>query len=179
MPSDVLVLLEQDHKAAKALLERFDQIPETGRAEYFCEVVQTLVGHEVAEELVVYPTIREDAPNGGKVADARLAEQAEAEQLLAEMERLDPASSAFTNKFQKLRDAVLRHATAEESTAFELLKTFTTVTRLDELGDRYTRAKNSGPTHPHPHAPDTPPGNKVMGPIAAVFDRARDALHRV
>jgi len=179
MASDVLVLLDQDHHAAEALLKRFDEIPVSGRAEYFCEVVQTLVGHEVAEELVVYPTIREDAPSGGQVVDARLAEQAEAEELLAEMEKLDPASAAFTSKFQKLRDSVLGHAKAEELTAFELLKNSSTVTRREELGARFQKAKASAPTHPHPHAPDTPPGNKVMGPIAAMFDRARDALHRV
>jgi hemerythrin superfamily protein len=179
MASDVLVLLEKDHLAAEALLNRFDDISVNERAEYFCEVVQTLVGHEVAEELVVYPTIREDAPNGGQVADARLAEQAEAEELLAEMEKLDPTSAAFAGNFQKLRDAVLGHAKAEELTAFELLKQATTVSHREELGARYQKAKASAPTHPHPHAPDTPPGNKIMGPIAAVFDRARDALHRV
>jgi hemerythrin superfamily protein len=179
MASDVLVLLEQDHQAAEALLKRFDDIPVGGRNEYFCQVVHLLVGHEVAEELVVYPIVRDDAPNGGQVADARLAEQAEAEELLAEMEKLDSSSAAFSDKFQKLRDSVVRHAKAEESTAFELLRTFTTVARLEELGERYEKAKASAPTHPHPHAPDTPPGNKLEGPIAAIFDRVRDALHKV
>lgn len=179
MASDVLLLLEQDHQAAEALLKRFDDIPLNGREEYFCEVVHTLVGHEVAEELVVYPTLRDDAPNGGQVADARLAEQGEAEELLAEMEKLDPASGAFTSMFEKLRADVVRHAKAEETTAFELLKTFTTTARLEELGERYEKAKASAPTHPHPHAPDTPPGNKLVGPMAAIFDRARDTLHKV
>jgi Hemerythrin HHE cation binding domain len=179
MARDVSVLLEQDHQMAKALLKRFDDIPVSGRDEFFCELVHTLVGHEVAEELVVYPTVRSEAPNGGQVADARLAEQAEAEELLAEMEKMDSASAAFTSSFQKLRDAVLRHARAEESTAFVLLKDSTTVKQREELGARYEKAKQSAPTHPHPHAPDTPPGNKLMGPIAAVFDRARDALQKV
>jgi hemerythrin superfamily protein len=179
MASDILVLLERDHRAAEALLHRFDDISLTGREEYFCEVVHTLVGHEVAEEMVVYPTVKEEAPNGSQVADARLAEQAEAEELLAEMEKLDPASAAFAGKFHKLRDAVLGHAEAEESTAFALLKDSTTGQRREELGVRYEKAKGSAPTHPHPHAPDTPPANKLMGPIAAMFDRARDALQKV
>jgi hemerythrin superfamily protein len=179
MATDVLVLLEQDHQEAEALLKRFDDIPVDGRDEYFCEVVHMLVGHEVAEQLVVYPAVRDDAPNGGQVADARLAEQAEAEELLAEMEKLDSSLAVFTDKFQKLRDAVVRHAKAEESTAFELLRTFTTVARLEELGERYEKAKASAPTHPHPHAPDTPPANKLVDPVAAIFDRARDTLHKV
>ncbi len=175
--SDVLTLLKNDHQAVERLLGRFDDLAPGSRHEYFCEVVHTLVAHEVAEELVVYPTIREEGSSGNEVADARLAEQAEAEQLLAEMESQESASGAFTAKFKKLRDSVLAHAAAEESTAFPLLETATTVDERKELGTRYEKAKDHAPTHPHPHAPDTPPGNKLLGPIAAVFDHARDAVH--
>jgi hypothetical protein len=31
----------------------------------------------------------------------------------------------------------------------------------------------------HPHAPDARPGNKVVGPVAALVDRTRDALQHV
>ena len=41
------------------------------------------------------------------------------------------------------------------------------------LGQRYEKAKKAAPSHPHPHAPDSPPGNVVLGPIAAVFDKVR------
>ena len=83
MSADVLTMLKQDHQAAEALLRRFDTVEGSQRDGYFCEVVQTLVGHEVAEELVVYPAIR-TAPDGVAVADARLSEQAKAEELLAD-----------------------------------------------------------------------------------------------
>lgn len=179
MSTDVLSQLQQDHKAAEALLKKFDKIPVSNREEYFCEVVQTLVGHEVAEERVIYPTIRQDAPSGDEVADSRLAEQSEAEKMLAEMEKLDPTSPAFSKSFEKLRDSVIRHAEAEESTAFELLKSSTTAGDREKLGARYEKAKESAPTHPHPHAPDTSPANKVMGPIATMFDRTRDALQKI
>lgn len=180
MPQDVLTLLTQDHQAVEALLQRFDETATADRAEYFCEVVHTLVGHEVAEELVVYPVIREKNPEkGDQVAQDRLAEQAEAEQTLAELEDLDPQSGAFTNKFKKLRDAVLAHAKAEEQTALPLLDQATTVEERQQLGAHYQKARDTAPTHPHPHAPDTPPGNKLLGPIAAVFDRARDAAQHV
>lgn len=48
-----------------------------------------------------------------------------------------------------------------------------------ELGRRYVKAKDAAPTHPHPHAPDTPPGNVVLGPVAALVDRVRDAAATV
>lgn len=176
MAEDIVKLLKSDHQAAKALLQKFNTVSQS-REEYFCEVVQTLVGHEVAEELVVYPAIRQ-APGGDTVAQARLAEQSEAEELLANMESEDPASAEFSQKFIQLRTAVLAHAEAEESTVFPLLEQSTSVDQRGQLADRYTKAKDRAPTHPHPHAPDTPPGNKLVGPIAALFDRARDAVHQ-
>lgn len=179
MNQDVVTLLEQDHQAAETLLQRFDQTTLAERDEYFCEVVHTLVGHEVAEELVVYPIIRDGSPEGADLAKTRLDEQAGAERTLADLEDLDSQSDEFTTTFLQLRNAVLAHAQAEEATAFPLLVTATTVAEREELGARYEKAKDTAPTHPHPHAPDTPPGNKIAGPIAALFDRARDAVHSV
>ena len=48
--------------------------------------------------------------------------------------------------------------------------------RLLEMGELMAAAKKIAPTHPHPHAPATPPGNLVTGAAAGVMDRARDAL---
>jgi hypothetical protein len=36
-------------------------------------------------------------------------------------------------------------------------------------------AKKVAPTHPHPHAPNSPPGNLAVGPVLALVDRVRDA----
>ncbi|HUR08087.1 MAG TPA: hypothetical protein VM347_36465 [Nonomuraea sp.] len=36
--------------------------------------------------------------------------------------------------------------------------------------------KKIAPTRPHPSAPDTPPGNKLLGPATGLIDRLRDAL---
>lgn len=47
---------------------------------------------------------------------------------------------------------------------------------LDELGEKTRRAKKTAPTRPHPSAPDTPPGNKLLGPGVGLVDRARDLI---
>jgi hemerythrin superfamily protein len=176
--TDVIELLLADHGAAKALLGRFDDVVPAQRADYFCEVVTELVRHEVAEELVVYPIIRQ-APGGDKEADTRIAEQSKAEELLAEMEKVDASSSEFATRFMNLRQAVLAHASSEETTTFPLLKETEDEESRRALGGRYEHAKSTAPTHPHPHAPDTPPGDVILGPIAALFDKARDALKSV
>jgi hemerythrin superfamily protein len=174
--TDVIQLLEADHRQVQQLLGRFDGISPAERESYFCEVVQELVKHEVAEEIVVYPALRQHASGGAAEADARIKEQSEAEEMLAKM---DASSPAFAADFVKLRGAVLEHAQAEEGGAFVLLRQAEDVDARAKLGKRYEMAKATAPTHPHPHAPDTPPGNMVLGPVAAVLDRTRDAIKKI
>lgn len=45
---------------------------------------------------------------------------------------------------------------------------------LNDLGDAMVDAKKVAPTHPHPNAPDTPPGNLVAGLVAGPADRIGD-----
>ena len=47
---------------------------------------------------------------------------------------------------------------------------------LADLGQTMAEAKKSAPTHPHPRASDTPPGNSVVGTIAGVIDRVGDNI---
>ena len=55
------------------------------------------------------------------------------------------------------------HAQAEENGAFRLLQQSEDADARMTLGQRYEKAKRAAPTHPHPHAPDSPPGNVVLG----------------
>jgi hypothetical protein len=95
---------------------------------------------------------------------------------LKRLEGLDAESEEFRTGFVALRQAVLDHAAHEEAGALPLLRSSVDADELDRLGGRYETAKASAPTHPHPHAPDSPPGNLLLGPVAAVIDRVRDAL---
>ena len=144
------------------------------RADTFCELVTELVRHEVAEEVVVFPAVRADAPDGAVMVEPRLREQAGAERMLAAMEALKPDSPEFADALTELSTAVLEHAAAEEREIFPLLRQAESVDALFELAERYEKAKASAPTHPHPHAPDTPPANKILGgPLTAPVRRPR------
>ncbi|MGH8989326.1 MAG: hemerythrin domain-containing protein [Acidimicrobiales bacterium] len=169
----VVELLEEDHRLVEQRLQELGSAGAAVRGELFWKLTNDLVRHEVAEEVVVYPRLR-DLPGGASVADARIDEQSEAEQQLAKMEKLDAESPEFVRELGTLKAAVLEHAKAEEDTAFAMLRGDLSPDEQVELGKRYVKAKDSAPTHPHPHAPDTPPGNVVLGPVAALIDRVRD-----
>jgi hemerythrin superfamily protein len=172
----VIELLLRDHEMAKSLLEELDSKSEDELRDYFCNLREELVRHEVAEELIVYPAFRKHVDGGDAIADACIAEQSKAEETLAALEKEDPAGASFRIQLAELRRAVLSHAKHEETDVFPALESHTQRSELGELGDRYDKALEVAPTHPPPHAPDTPPGNKVLGPMAALVDRVRDAM---
>ncbi len=172
---DIVDLLSQDHEEAKKLLGQITHAAPEAREDLFWELVPALVSHEVAEEVVVYPTIRSEAPDGEAEVQPRLKEQQQAEEMLSSMEKLDPSSDEFATLLSQLHDDVLEHAQAEEQNIFPLLRALEHEDERSALGARYEKAKAGAPTHPHPNAPDTPPGNKVLGPIAAFADKIRDA----
>jgi hemerythrin superfamily protein len=173
---DIVELLEGDHEVAKALLEEIDGAASEIREDLFWKLVPALVAHEVAEEIVVYPTIRELSPDGNVQAEARIKEQSEAEEKLAQMEKMDPKGDEFASEMHALKLAVLEHAEAEEENVFPLLEA---LEDRAKLGERYEQAKKSAPTHPHPHSPDTPTGSTVLDPVVALFDKARDAARNI
>jgi hemerythrin superfamily protein len=173
--TDIVQLLKSDHEKVKQMFSKINSAGADERESLFWQLVSELVRHEVAEEVVMYPTIRSEAPDGEAEVEPRLEEQAEAEEKLATMEKEDPHSESFALQLSQLEKAVLAHAEAEESNIFPLLRALEDQNELVALGERYEKAKASAPTHPHPHAPDTPPGNKVVGPVAGLFDKARDA----
>jgi hemerythrin superfamily protein len=139
-------------------------------------VIAELVRHSVAEEMYMYPAAREHLPDGDELADHEIEEHAEAEQVMKQLDGLDPTDPKFEELLGKLISDVRHHIEDEENDLLPRLQQACSHDQLQLLGDKVTKAKQTAPTRPHPNAPDTPPGNKLLGPGAALVDRMRDAL---
>jgi hemerythrin superfamily protein len=174
MAQQIIEELLHDHQEVRALFRRLEQASGDERRDLFHELVGELVRHEVAEEEILRPVSKQDA--GEAIANARLKEESEAETLLKEMEKLDTASEEFDRKLAKLRRDVEAHAEAEESKEFPRIVAKESSERLEKMGKAYDMAKKMAPTRPHPSTPNTPVANMLVGPFAAVIDRARDAV---
>jgi hemerythrin superfamily protein len=174
MKADIVDLLKRDHQEIADLLGRIPYVALDRLDDYFTGVVRQMVGHEFAEELVVYPFVRCSAPYGEDVASQRLREQDLAERKMAQLQRVEQRGDRFVLELVELRRNFLAHAQAEEDRIFPLLFDLDVDIAWD-LADRYTIAKRNAPTHPHPLIPNTPPGNLILGPLAAIYDKTRDA----
>jgi hemerythrin superfamily protein len=152
--------------------------PSADDAQLVRRMTVELVKHSVAEEIHLYPLIRQVLPDGDRLADHEIDEHAEVEQLLKDLEGLSPTDTEYHRALDKVITDVTHHADEEEATVFPQLRSACTTEQLHDLGDKIRRTKRIAPTHPHPSAPDTPPGNLLAGPLAGMIDRIRDMLSR-
>lgn len=173
---DVIAELTTDHRE---VLDLFDQIEEIApgaqeRKRLADRLTIELVRHSVAEEMYLYPAVRQHLTDGDALADKEIADHSRVEQLLKDLEGRDVDDRDFNSLLVKLRTEVTAHIKDEESRLFVQLRAACTPDDLVKLGDKIRTAKKLAPTRPHPHAPTTPPANKLLAPGAGLVDRARD-----
>jgi hemerythrin superfamily protein len=171
---DVLDEVVKDHREIQALFARVNSATGKRKRDAFQNLVKKLAAHETAEQEVVHPL--SEAAGATAVKEHRLAEEREAEQLLASLVALEMGSPEFHDLFQRLEAEVLAHAQSEESEEHPRIRAHVSVDDLRGLADSFRTAEAIAPTRPHPRGPTSAAGNLVMGPIISVADRARDAV---
>ena len=173
---NVIEELAADHRDILELLERLQAATAAAhvRDSLLARVTAELTGHTSAEEQYIYPTVREFVPDGAALADQELADHARIEALLRKLEHAPDRGGEFDELLGQLIAEVGAHMSDEEERLFPALARACSPDALDELGRTVRTAKVSAPTHPHPAAPHTPPGNILIDPALGLVDRARD-----
>jgi len=173
---DGVRFLRDQHREIRSLLRGIAQAGGEARRAPFEQLVRLLAVHETAEELVVYPMIRNVGADGDSIADRRLAEEESAKDALSGLERLDVSSGEFARRFGELRKSVEEHARNEEREVFPLIEEVSDDKQLEGMARALQAAESMAPTHAHKGAPTSATGNLLVGPVVAVMDRVRDAL---
>ncbi|HYI62885.1 MAG TPA: hemerythrin domain-containing protein [Acidimicrobiales bacterium] len=172
---DVVTFLRHQHEQIRQLFDDVASAGAEGREEAFQCLVRLLAVHEVGEEEVVHPRVRLEE-GGAHIVSARLEEESEAKQLLADLEKVGVGGEGFDEQLAVVRAAVEAHAEQEEQLEFPLLAAVDDQRVLRGMTTLLKVAEGMAPTHPHPHGPDGMVGNLVVGPAVAVMDRVRDAI---
>jgi hypothetical protein len=171
---DIVSLITQDHAAIEQRFSEFETAAPETHDELRAKLRDSLVRHEYAEQAVAYPELK-GLEGGRKIVEARMAEEASSERLLAELDKLEPGSLEFISGLSALRAAVLTHAQNEEIEVLPLLVTQDS-DRLLYLGQKFRSAKLGSPTHPHPHTPKSSRGRRLLSPLTSFIDRMRDPV---
>jgi hemerythrin superfamily protein len=172
---DVISFLEQQHQQIKRLFAEVRATSGEQRQNTFTELRRLLAVHETAEEEVIHPAARKALPGGDAIVNARLQEENKAKKGLSELEALNPDSREFEAQLSTFAMDVLAHADAEERQEFGPLASSLDDEELTRLRRTVELAERFAPTRPHPGV-ESQAANLVVGPFAAMVDRARDLL---
>jgi hemerythrin superfamily protein len=110
---NVIEFIKQDHRRIEELFENFlDAESDMTQEDLFQEIETGLSAHSEMEEQVLYPALKDIAPD--KVHEA-LKDHAEVKELLADLLDADLGENDFESSFQKLVQDVRQHVKEEEA----------------------------------------------------------------
>ncbi len=182
---NALTLLKQDHKTVEGLFKQFEALGDRAgkqKEKIVARIIEELSVHATIEEAIFYPTVRAAA----KFAHKEHEEEAEDQVLealeehhivkwtLNELEGMSAEAERFEAKMTVLMESIRHHVEEEEEDLFPTVEKLLAEEELEAMGEQMELAKKVAPTHPHPRAPDHPPGNLMAGAVAAVIDRGTD-----
>ena len=184
--ADVFTVLAKDHEEVKGLLAELEKGPTraTGasqdqlalRKKMTEELIIEESKHEALEEMYFWPVVRDHLPNGDTLADEATGQEQEAKEVLAKLDKLNAGDTEFEKLLGTFIGAAREHIQFEETQVWPGLRSALNTERAAELGTQIAEGKKTAPTRPHPHTPPSPGVLKAAGPVAAVADKARDAV---
>ena len=174
---DVIDVLTTDHREAEELVGQLlaGGDPETQR-DRADSLISELVRHSVAEEMYVYPAMRDHLPDGDAAVEHDTKEHKELEALMKRLEGADAAEAEFLEIVREISSTLRDHIEDEEQEQFPKLRLHVPESTLVDLKGKVETAKKIAPTRPHPMAPNAELFHKLVGPGVGLVDRLRDRL---
>jgi len=173
---DVVDLLTADHHEVLDLLGQIPGADPERRRDMADTIIAELMRHSVAEEMFVYPAMREHLADGEAQVQDDIEEHQQLVEVMKELEDVDAADPRFLETLGRLEGVLRHHITDEETEQFPRLRAQLTREQLVEMGTKVRVAKMAAPTRPHPSAPHSELFHKTLGPGVGLVDRLRDKL---
>jgi iron-sulfur cluster repair protein YtfE (RIC family) len=178
---DPVRLIKQDHRRVKVLFRRFEQAKSAAeRQKVGEELIEELSVHATIEEQLIYPLIRNaNASRGAGAVLNALEEHHVMKLVLAELDAMEVSEARYAAKIHVVRESVESHIAEEERTLLPLLARSLDSAMSRDLTNAMRLMKSTVPNHPHPAAPDEPPGGLVAGILAKMGDAGKDLMRKI
>jgi hemerythrin superfamily protein len=180
MGTDVVTLIENDHRLLEGLFEQL-QAGKGDRHALVAEVAARLTAHARAEEQEVYPALTSAEPDSEDEVEHAYDEHREAEHLLRNVQNL-VESDHFDEALANFVEAVKHHVEEEESEVLPALRDAVDAATLERLGQAFAAARarelaTAGIEEPTDSASSE---SGAAGPSADDIDNAtRDELYEM
>jgi hypothetical protein len=119
---DAVDMLLEQHGLIREMFGQVHDADRATKAKLFGDLVYLLEAHETGEQQTVHAVMRDQVADGADVAEARVAEETEANRALAELKAIGIDDPGFDEKFDMFHQAVLAHAAHEEDDEFPRLR---------------------------------------------------------
>jgi hypothetical protein len=187
MSGDILDELTADHERVRQLFGAFTGhgFHDPERKRLIDQASAALLQQAHIEETHLYPLARE-LPGGEAAVQQGLAQNAEIEALLAELEHSDQNTPGFERLVAQLVERATGHENHEEAQLFPLLRAHVPAPELARLGQEARAEKSAPPRRPRRGTAPLPvddlpaPERDLVGRIRSLLSSAgpgRDQLH--
>ena len=135
---NALTMLEDEHRAMRKLLDQLETTTERGvrtREELFSQIKGALTLHEIIEEEIFYPALKEH-PKAEDIVLEGYEEHHVVDLVMAELENLPVDDETWGAKAKVMKENVEHHMEEEEGDMFKKARSVFDRQELEELGDR-------------------------------------------
>jgi hypothetical protein len=142
---DAIAMLKADHDKVKKLLAELEPTTERGvktREELFATIKGELTVHEVIEEEIFYPALK-NHPKAKDIVLEGYEEHHVVDLLMAELESLDVSDETWGAKAMVMKENVEHHIEEEEGEMFAKARAVFDRQELEDLGARMAERKTS------------------------------------
>jgi hemerythrin-like domain-containing protein len=140
---NALTLLEDDHRKMRRLLDELETTTERGvktREELYSTIKGELTVHEIIEEEIFYPALKEH-PKAKDIVLEGYEEHHVVDVVMAELEGLPVDDESWGAKAKVMKENVEHHMEEEEGEMFKQARSVFDREELDELGERMATRK--------------------------------------
>ena len=142
---DAITMLKTDHDKVKKLLTELESTTERGvktREELFATIKGELSIHEVIEEEIFYPALK-NHPKAKDIVLEGYEEHHVVDLLMGELEILDVSDESWGAKAIVMKENIEHHIEEEEGEMFKIARRVFDAEELDDLGKRMAARKES------------------------------------
>jgi hemerythrin-like domain-containing protein len=142
---NAITMLTEDHREVERMLDELEPTTERAiktRHELFARLKEALSIHEVIEEEIFYPALR-DHPKAKDIVLEAYEEHNVVDSLLGELERLPVDAETWGAKAKVMIENVRHHIEEEEGEMFPTARRVFDAEELTELGERMAARRKS------------------------------------
>jgi hemerythrin-like domain-containing protein len=142
---NAITMLTEDHRAVKKLLSELEATTERGvktREELFARIKADLTVHEIIEEEIFYPALKEH-PKARDIVLEAYEEHNVVDTLVGELSSLPYDDERWGAKAKVMQENIEHHIEEEEGDMFKKARQVFDEAELEELGERMARRRVS------------------------------------